>query len=65
MPLDEISYLTAQGDAVHLVTTEGSQLDLRDATLTGMERLLPADCFFHCHRGYLVQVQEVAEIVPF
>ena len=65
VPLNEISYLTAQGDAVHLVTTEGRQLDLRDATLTGMERLLPADRFFRCHRGYLVQVHEVAEIVPF
>ncbi len=65
VPLEEISYLTAQGDAVHLVTTEGRQLQLRDATLTGMERLLPSDRFFRCHRGYLVQVREVAEIVPF
>lgn len=63
--LDEISYLAAQGDAVHLVTTEGRQLQLRGATLTEMEHVLPADRFFRCHRGYLVQVHEVAEIVPF
>ncbi len=63
--LGEISYLTAQGDAVHLVTTEGRQLQLRGSTLTEMESLLPQDRFFRCHRGYLVQVHEVAEIVPF
>jgi DNA-binding LytR/AlgR family response regulator len=63
--LEQISYLAAQGDTVHLVTTGGRQLQLRGATLTEMERLLPSDRFFRCHRGYLVQVHEVAEIVPF
>ena len=63
--LGEISYLAAQGDAVHLVTTEGRQLQLRGSTLTEMEGLLPPDRFFRCHRGYLVQVHEVAEILPF
>ena len=63
--LDEISYLSAQGDAVHVVTTEGRQLQLRGGTLAGLESMLPEDRFFRCHRGYLVQVHEVAEIVPF
>ncbi len=63
--LDEISYLAAQGDAVHVVTTEGRQLQLRGATLAGLESMLPEERFFRCHRGYLVQVHEVAEIVPF
>ncbi len=63
--LDRISYLAAQGDAVHLVTTEGRQLQLRGTTLTEIERLLPPDRFFRCHRAYLVQVHEVAEIQPF
>ena len=62
--LEEISYLTAQGDAVHLVTTDGRPLRLR-ATLQEMEQRLPQDRFFRCHRGYIVQVQEVQEIVPF
>ena len=63
--LDEISYFSAQGDAVHVVTTEGRQLQLRGGTLAGLESMLPEDRFFRCHRGYLVQVHEVAEIVPF
>lgn len=63
--LGDISYLAAEGDAVHLMTTEGRWLQLRGSTLTEMERLLPPDRFFRCHRGYLVQVHEVAEIVPF
>lgn len=63
--LEDVSYLAAEGDSVHVVTTAGRRLGLRGATLADMERLLPPDRFFRCHRGYLVQVGEVAEIVPF
>lgn len=64
VPLREISYLVAEGDAVYLVSAGGGRYQVR-ATLHELQRTLPAQTFFRCHRGYIVNVREVSEIVPF
>ncbi|MDA8345809.1 MAG: LytTR family transcriptional regulator DNA-binding domain-containing protein [Thermaerobacter sp.] len=63
VPLAEVSYLVAEGDQVFLVT-QGRRLQVR-ATLADLQDTLPDQEFFRCHRGYIVNLNAIAEIVPF
>jgi DNA-binding LytR/AlgR family response regulator len=64
IPLDAVALLRAEGDTVIVETTDGRRFPVR-GTLTGLERTLPADRFFRCHRSYIVNLYQVLEIVPF
>lgn len=64
VPLEEVAYLVAEEDQVNLMTTNGRRLLMR-ATLHELQGILPENTFFRCHRGYIVNLHEVAEIVPF
>lgn len=63
VPLAEIAYLVAEGDQVFLVA-QGRRLLVR-ATLQELQASLPGEIFFRCHRGYIVNLHAIAEIVPF
>lgn len=64
VPIEEISYLEAGDDLVHLRTARGVELAVR-TSLQELQASLPDAEFFRCHRSYIVNLREVAEIVPF
>ncbi len=59
----EILYVFAQEDHTYLQTLEG-RLPTR-FTLTELEKRLSRSGFFRAHRAYLVNLQQVKEIVPY
>ncbi len=61
--LGDVDYLVAEGDQVFLVTG-ARRLQVR-STLADLQQALPEEEFFRCHRGYIVNLGRVAEIVPF
>ena len=61
--LDEIVFLTSERDQVYVHTRHDRYLTRY--TLRELESLLPADRFFRCHRGYIVNLRHVREISPF
>ncbi|MFS8571036.1 MAG: LytTR family transcriptional regulator DNA-binding domain-containing protein [Thermaerobacter sp.] len=63
IPVDEVVYITAEQDQV-MVYTRQSQYLTRQA-LRELEQALPADRFFRCHRGYIVNLSHVRAISPF
>ncbi len=63
VPLSDIDYLMAEGDQVFLLAG-GRRLQVR-MTLSDLQEVLPEREFFRCHRGYIVNLARVAEIVPF
>jgi two-component system, LytTR family, response regulator len=64
VPLEGISYLAAEGDTVCLWQTDEKRLVVR-RPLQELERMLPSNLFLRCHRAYIVNLSEVAEITPF
>jgi ABC-2 type transport system ATP-binding protein len=59
----EILYVFAQDDRTYLQTEEGS---LRTQfTLAELEERLSRSGFFRAHRGYLVNLQHVKEVIPY
>lgn len=63
IPVDEVVYIAAEQDQV-MVYTRQSQYLTRQA-LRELEQALPADRFFRCHRGYIVNLSHVRAISPF
>lgn len=65
VPIDvrDVCFFSAEGDTVHLHTA-GERLTTR-YTLQTLERQLPQGMFLRCHRGYLVNLGAVREIVPY
>ncbi len=63
VPLEDVRYLVAEADQVYLVA-DGRRLLVR-STLSELQESLPQSVFFRCHRGYIVNLHAVAEIVPF
>jgi ABC-2 type transport system ATP-binding protein len=61
-PVD-ILYVMAQDDRAILQTAEG--LLPTQFTLTELERRLSRSGFFRAHRGYLVNLQHVKEVIPY
>jgi ABC-2 type transport system ATP-binding protein len=61
-PVD-ILYVSAQDDRAILHTTEGSLPT--QFTLTELEKRLARSGFFRAHRGYLVNLQHVREVIPY
>jgi len=59
----EILYVMAQDDRAILQTAEGSLPT--QFTLTELERRLARSGFFRAHRGYLVNLQHVKEVIPY
>jgi two-component system LytT family response regulator len=64
LPLDQVAVLVAEGDTDMAETTDGRRLPVR-GTLQGLESSLPAAQFFRCHRSYIVNLDQVAEMLPF
>lgn len=64
VPIEEISYLEAADDVVRLKTARGNDLAVR-SSLQELQASLPEASFFRCHRGFIVNLHEVAEIEPF
>jgi len=62
--VDRIAFLRANGDVVELWQADGKQLTVR-STMQDLERVLPADMFVRCHRAYIVNLHQVAEIDRF
>jgi ABC-2 type transport system ATP-binding protein len=59
----DIYYVMAQDDRTYLQTIEG-QLPTQ-FTLAELEKRLVRSGFFRAHRGYLVNLQHVKEVIPF
>lgn len=60
---EEIQYAFAQEKSVYVQTTDGaSQVTF---TLTELEERLEEEGFFRCHRGFLVNVTYVKEVVSY
>lgn len=59
----EILYLFAQGDHVYLQTSD-ERLQTQ-FTLTELEKRLSRSGFFRAHRSYLVNLQQVKEVIPY
>jgi len=59
----DIFYVIAQDDKAFLQTAEG-QLPTQ-FTLAELEKRLARSGFFRAHRGYLVNLQHVKEVIPF
>jgi ABC-2 type transport system ATP-binding protein len=59
----DIYYVMAQDDRTYLQTAEG-QLPTQ-FTLAELEKRLARSGFFRAHRGYLVNLQHVKEVIPF
>jgi ABC-2 type transport system ATP-binding protein len=59
----DIYYVMAQDDRTYLQTIEG-QLPTQ-FTLAELEKRLARSGFFRAHRGYLVNLQHVKEVIPF
>jgi len=59
----EILYVFAQDDRAYLQTLEG-QLPTQ-FTLTELEKRLSRSGFFRAHRSYLVNLQQVKEVIPY
>lgn len=59
----EILYAFAQDDRAYLQTSDG-QLSTQ-FTLADLEKRLVRRGFFRAHRGYLVNLQQVKEVIPF
>ncbi len=61
--LSEILYFSKCGE--HTVALlKGDKLEIIEHSLERLEALLPKKVFFRIHRGYLVNLQEVDEIIP-
>ena len=68
---DEKIILLTCGDIVYLESCEGkcriqtvNQLYIISDTLIGLEKKLPFAQFFRVHRSYIVNIEHIAEIVP-
>jgi ABC-2 type transport system ATP-binding protein len=61
-PVD-ILYAVAQHDRAYLQTTE--ELLPTQFTMTELEQRLSRSGFFRAHRGYLVNLQHVKEVIPY
>jgi ABC-2 type transport system ATP-binding protein len=59
----EILYAFAQDDRAHLQTAEGSLPT--QFTLAELEKRLSRSGFFRAHRAYLVNLQQVKEVIPY
>ena len=59
----EILYVVAQDDRAILQTSEGRLLT--QFTLAELEKRLARSGFFRAHRGYLVNLQHVKEVIPY
>ncbi|MGD8814358.1 MAG: LytTR family transcriptional regulator DNA-binding domain-containing protein [Anaerolineales bacterium] len=59
----DILYVFAQDDRAFLQTADGAIPT--QFTLTDLERRLSRSGFFRAHRGYLVNLQHVGEVIPF
>jgi len=59
----DVLYAEAQGERALLHTTSG-QLSTQ-FTLTDLEKRLARSGFFRAHRGYLVNLQHVKEVIPY
>lgn len=62
VPIDEIVYVTSKDDYSFVHTRD--QRYLSSMSLGALERRLAAEAFFRVHRGYLVNLHKVLEIVP-
>ena len=61
--VEDIAYLSVEGEMVHVFTNEDSYLALAPS-LDQLEKGLAGVNFFRTHRRYLVNLQYVAEVVP-
>jgi ABC-2 type transport system ATP-binding protein len=59
----DILYIFAQGDRTYLQTIEDCLPT--QFTLTELEKRLARSGFFRAHRGYLVNLQHVKEVIPY
>lgn len=63
IPVNDIHYLEADDDYVHIHTAEGSYL--KSKTMIYFEQLLNGDQFIRIHRSFIVNVQEITRIDPY
>jgi two-component system LytT family response regulator len=63
IPVNDIHYLEADDDYVHIHTAEGSFL--KSKTMIYFEQLLNGDQFIRVHRSFIVNVQEITRIDPY
>lgn len=63
IPVEDIVYITSEQDQVLVYTRQDQYLTRQP--LRELEQALPADRFFRCHRGYIVNLAHVRAISPF
>lgn len=65
VPVPGIAYASTEGNLVYVTTTERKRYAVR-MTLQELEAALASThLFYRCHRGYLVNLHQVSEILPF
>lgn len=62
LPVEEVLFFTAEEGGVSVRTKEGAYL--AKANLTELEEDLQHREFFRCHRSYIVNLDHVAEVIP-
>ncbi|BCJ85955.1 LytTR family DNA-binding domain-containing protein [Effusibacillus dendaii] len=62
VPFSDIYLITSETGKTFLYTTGGKYLN--KYSLVELERMLPPEQFIRCHRSFLVNVNEIAEIHP-
>jgi len=63
IPVNDIHYLEADDDYVHIHTAEGSFL--KSKTMIYFEKMLDTEQFIRVHRSYIINVQEITRIDAF
>lgn len=65
VPVSGIAYAAVEGNLVYITTVERRRYAVR-MTLQELETALSSThLFYRCHRGYLVNLHQVSEILPF
>lgn len=63
IPLQDISFLEAEDDYVHIHSSHGKFT--KKKTLSSYQDQLPASLFLRVHRSYLVNMQQITRIDPY
>lgn len=63
VPVEDIFFVSAQGDHVYVHTV--NEKARTRFTLQTLNDRLPAERFFRCHRSYIVNIYQIKEIAPY
>lgn len=62
IPASDILFVEAQEREIRVVTKK--EVFQQHIQFSEFQRKLPSDCFFRCHRSYIVNLTAIVEIIP-